>query len=266
MLQRQSSLPQVSARAGLQCALPHSAAIHPPWRNHLLGALPREEYERLIQNMDPIELPQGTTIHGAGDARRYLYFLTSGIVSQYYVTECGESVGLVVTGAEGAIGVSSFLGGSSMPSQAAVLTEAQAYRLNPSALKTDFARMGPLARSLLRYTHSLITQTGQVAMCNRYHSVQQQLCRWMLSCLDRSPSNELTATQELIASMLGVRRESVTDAAGKLHRAGAIESHRGRIRVLDRGLLEIIVCECYAVLRCEHDHFAPEGPKFSLNA
>ena len=189
----------------------------------------------------------------AGSRRLTATSLTAGIVSRFYVTENGASAGFAVTGSEGVIGVASFLGGESTPSQAVVLSAGYAYRLGADLLKNEFEHDGPLPHLLLRYTQALIAQTGQIAVCNRHHSLEQRLCRWILSCLDRLPSNELTMTQELIADMLGVRREGVTEAAGKLQKAGLIHYSRGRIAVLDRPQLEARVCECYAVVKREYD-------------
>jgi CRP-like cAMP-binding protein len=212
-----------------------------------------EDYERLLPDLEPVPLPLGWTVHRAGDREQYLYFLTAGIVSRFYVMENGASAHFAITGSEGVIGVTSFLGGESTPSQAVVLNAGYAYRLGAALLKNEFERDGPLARLLLRYTQALLCQTGQIAVCNRHHTLEQQLCRWLLSSLDRVPSNELTMTQELIAHMLGVRREGVTEAAGKLQQAGLIHYSRGHIAVLDRPRLEARVCECYAVVKREYD-------------
>jgi CRP-like cAMP-binding protein len=233
------------------------SAQHMPRQNHLLAALPLEDYERLLPDLEPVPLPLGWTVHGAGDQEKYLYFITAGIVSRFYVTENGASAGFAVTGNEGVIGVASFLGGESTLSRAVVLSAGDAYRLTVDLLKDDFEHDGPLARLLLRYTLALIAQTGQIAACNRHHSVEQQLCRWILSCLDRLPSNELAMTQELIADMLGVRRESVTEAAGRLQKAGMIRCSRGHIAVLDRHQLEARTCECYAVVKRESHRLLP---------
>jgi CRP-like cAMP-binding protein len=224
-----------------------------PTQNHLLAALPVEDYERLLPDLEPVPLPMGWTVHGAGDREEYLYFLTSGIVSRFCVAENGESAEFAVTGSEGVIGVASFLGGESTPNQALVLSAGYAYRLGADLVRSEFEHEGPLPHLLLHYTLALIAQTGQIAVCNRHHSLEQRLCRWILLCLDRLPSNELAMTQELIANMLGVRRESVTEAAGKLQKAGLIHYSRGHIKVLDRPQLEAHACECYAVVKCEYD-------------
>ena len=228
-------------------------AQHTPRQNQLLAALPPEDYARLLPALQPVPLPVGWTVHNAGDREKYLYFLTAGIVSRFYVMEDGASAHFALTGSEGVIGVASFLSGESTPSQAVVLSAGHAYRLGAHLLKNEFEHDGLLPQLLLRYIQALIAQTGQVAVCNRHHSLEQQLCRWILSSLDRLPSNELTMTQDLISDMLGVRRESVTDAAGKLQKAGLIRYSRGHIVVLDRPRLEAQVCECYAVVKREYD-------------
>jgi len=233
------------------------SAGHTPRQNHLLAALPLEDYERLLPDLELVPLPLGWTVHRAGDREKYLYFLTAGIVSRVYVMESGASAHLAVTGSEGVIGVASFLGGEGTPSQAMVLSGGYAYRLGPDVVKNEFQQGGPLHHLLLHYTQALIAQTGQIAVCNRHHSLEQQLCRWILLCLDRLPSNELAMTQELIANMLGVRREGVTEAAGKLQKAGLIHYSRGHIAVLDRPQLEAQVCECYAVVKREYDRLLP---------
>ena len=235
------------------------SAPHTPRQNQLLAALPLEDYARLLPELVPVPLPLGSNVHRAGDQEKYLYFLTAGIVVRFCVTQDGASAEIAITGSEGVIGVASFLGGESTPNQAVVLSPGYAYRLAADLLKNEFEHDGPLPHLLLRYTQALITQTGQIAVCNRHHSLEQQLCRWILSCLDRLPSNELNMTQELIASMLGVRREGVTEAAGKLKKAGLINFSRGHITVLDRPQLEAQVCECYAVVKREYDRLLPES-------
>jgi len=234
------------------------AARHTPRQNHLLAALPAADYERLLPDLQPVSLPLGWTVHRAGEREKYLYFLAAGIVSRFYVSESGESTEFAVTGSEGVIGVASFLGGETTPSQAVVLSAGHAYRLGADLLRNEFEHDGPLPRLLLRYIQALIAQTGQIAVCNRHHSLEQQLCRWILSSLDRLQSNELTVTQELMAEMLGVRRESVTEIAGKLQEAGLIRYSRGHIAVLDRPRLEARACECYAVVKREYDRLLPE--------
>ena len=217
------------------------------------------DYERLLPELEPVPLPLGWTVHGAGDRERHLYFLTAGLVSRFNVTLSGASAEFALTGSEGVIGVASFLGGESMPSQAVVLSAGYAYRLGADVLKHEFEHDGPLAHLLLRYTLALIAQSGQIAACNRHHSLEQQLCRWLLSSLDRVSSNELTMTQELIAEMLGVRREGVTEAAGKLQKAGLIRYSRGHIAVIDRPHLEAQACECYRVVKREYARLLPEN-------
>ena len=234
------------------------AAQRTPRQNRLLAALPVEDYERLLPDLQPVPLPLGWTVHRPGEREKYLYFLAAGIVSRLYVSENGASTEFAVTGSEGVIGVASFLGGETTPSQAVVLSAGHAYRLGADLLKNEFAHDRPLPRLLLRYIQALIAQMGQIAVCNRHHSLEQQLCRWILSSLDRLQLNELTVTQELIAEMLGVRRESVTETAGKLQQAGLIRYSRGRIAVLDRPRLEARACECYAVVKREYDRLLPE--------
>ena len=234
-------------------------ASHTPRQNHLLAALPPADYERLLPHLEPVPLPLGWTVHRAGDREMNLYFLTAGLVSRFYVTLSGASAGFALTGSEGVIGIASFLGGRTTPSEAVVLSAGYAYRLGADVLKCEFEHDSPLTHLLLRYTLALITQSGQIAACNRYHSLEQQLCRWLLSSLDRLSSNELIMTQELIADMLGVRREGVTQAAGNLQKAGLIHCSRGHIAVLDRPKLESQVCECYRVVKREHDRLLPEN-------
>lgn len=237
------------ASRGGKRALP---AQHTARQNHLLAALPLEDYERLLPDLQPVALPLGWTVHYSGDADKYLYFIATGIVSRFHVTEKGESAGFALTGREGVIGVASFLSGECTRSQAVVLGAGYAYRLGAELVKNEFKRASALRHLLLRYTQALIAQTGQIAVCNRHHSLEQQLCRWILSSLDRLPANELTMTHELIADMLGVRRGGVTDAAGELQQAGLIKYSRGRIAVLDRSRLEARACECYGVIKREY--------------
>jgi len=229
-----------------------------PSQNHILAALPAEEYERLLPDLESVALPVGSTVYGADERERHLYFLTAGLVARFYVTASGASAEFAVTGREGVIGVAALLGGGSTPSRAVVLNAGHAYRLPSTLLKEEIRHDSALLRLLLRYVHALIAQTGQNAVCNRHHSLEQQLCRWILSCLDRLGSNELVMTHELIAHMLGVRREGVTEAAGRLQHAGLIHCGRGRIAVLDRPGLEARTCECYAVVKRECDRMLPE--------
>ena len=228
-----------------------------PQQNHLLAALSPEAQGRLFPHLKPISLPLGKVLYESGDALRHVYFPTDSIVSLLYVMENGASAEISVVGNEGLIGVALFMGGESTPSRAIVQSAGSAYRLLGQRLKDEFNRHGDLLQLMLRYTQSLITQMAQTAVCNRHHSIDQQLCRWLLLSLDRLPSNRLVMTQELIANMLGVRREGVTDAAGKLQRVGAIEYSRGQITVLDRPKLEVLCCECYAVVKKETDRLLP---------
>ena len=224
-----------------------------PRQNRLLEALPRWDYERLLPDLEPVVLPSGWIVHGAGDREDYLHFITAGIVSRVRVTDDGAAAEFAVTGSEGVIGVASFLSGESTLNQAIALSTVCSYRLPADLLKTEFERVGPLSHVLLRYTQALIAQTAQIAVCSRHHSLEKRLVRWILSCLDRLPSNELTATQKRIAELLGVRRVGVTAALGKLHMAGLIRCGRGRIAVLDRFRLEAQACECYVVVKREYD-------------
>jgi CRP-like cAMP-binding protein len=258
MLGRYSSRACPEARFGLSDRKGDASAPHTPRQNHLLAALPPEDYECLLPDLVSVPLPLGWTVHRAGDRERYLYFLTAGIVCRFYATEQGASTEFGVTGNEGVIGVASFLGGESTPTQAVVLSAGHSYRLRADLLKSEFERDSPLSHLLLRYTQALIAQTGQIAACNRHHSLKQQLCRWILSCVDRLPSNELTMTQEQIANLLGVRREGVTVAVGTLQEAGVIHCRRGHLAVTDRPRLEAQVCECYAIVRRAYEHMLPE--------
>ncbi len=229
-----------------------------PQQNHLLAALPPDEYERLAPDMELVELPLGDVLYESGIQMRWVYFPTTSIVSLLYVLEDGESAEIAVVGREGIVGVSLFMGGESTSSRAVVQSAGYAYRLKGPLLKQEFYRAGPMQRLLLRYTQSLLTQMAQTAVCNRHHTVDQQLCRWLLLSMDRLSGNELVMTQELIANMLGVRREGVTEAAGKLQKAGLIEYRRGRITVLDRAGIEALSCECYQVVKTECDRLLPD--------
>ena len=230
---------------------------HSPKQNHLLAALPAEDYARLLPNLELIAMPLGWAVYESGGHMAYLYFPTTSIVSLLYVMESGASAEIAITGNEGLVGISLFMGGESTPSRAVVQSEGNGYRLKASILKKEFALGGHLQHLALRYTQALITQMAQTAVCNRHHAVDQQLCRWLLLSLDRLPSNELRMTQELIANMLGVRREGVTEAAGKLQAAGLIHYSRGKITVLDRPKLEQRACECYGVVKREFDRLLP---------
>jgi CRP-like cAMP-binding protein len=225
--------------------------------NHLLAALPDEVQQRLFLHLEPIDLALGDVLYESGGAMRNVYFPTDAIVSLLYVMENGASAEISIVGNEGLIGVAVFMGGESTPSRAIVQSAGQAFCLAGQRLKDEFARHGEMLQLMLRYTQALITQMAQTAVCNRHHSIDQQLCRWLLLSLDRLPGNQLVMTQELIANMLGVRREGVTDAAGKLQRLGVIEYSRGHITVLDRPKLERLSCECYAVVKKETDRLLP---------
>jgi CRP-like cAMP-binding protein len=227
--------------------------LHTPSQNRILAALPPHEYARLLPNLEPVSLAMGQTLHGAGSCEKHLYFLTTSIVSRVYIMENGEAAEFAITGNEGAIGIAAILGGESTPNQSMVLSAGHAYRLRTDLLKSEFAHGGALLPLLLRYTHALIAQTGQIAACNRHHSIEQRLSRWLLSCVDRAPSNDLTMTQDLLANTLGVRREGVTEAAQKLQKAGAIHYRRGHVTVLDRAGLQARACECYSVIKSGYD-------------
>jgi len=226
-------------------------AVHSPNQNHLLAALPAADFERLVAHLELVPLPLGEILYEPGARMRHVYFPTTSIVSLHYVMESGASAETAGVGNEGIVGVSLFMGGDSTPSSAVVQTAGHAYRLESRLLKDEFGRGGPLQSLLLRYTQALITQMTQTAACNRHHSIEQQLCRWLLLTLDRVSSRELTMTQELVASMLGVRRGGITEAAGNLQRAGVIKLRRGHISVVNRSGLEIRACECYAVVKKE---------------
>jgi CRP-like cAMP-binding protein len=234
----------------------HTLQTHPR-RNRLLAALPEDEYEELVPALEPIVLTPGMALYESGDAQPYLYFPDSGMVSLLYLLEDGGSMELAVAGSEGVVGVSLFMGGDTTPSRAVVQIRGHAWRMRPAPMKRSIARGGALQPLLLRFTQALITQMTQVAVCNRHHSVDQQVCRWLLFALDRAGSSEIRMTQERIAHLLGVRREGVTEAAGRLQTAGVIEYSRGRIRVLDRAQLESLVCECYSVVKSEYDRLLP---------
>jgi CRP-like cAMP-binding protein len=224
---------------------------HSPSQNHLLSALPTAEFERLAPHLELVPLPLGEILFEPGGQLQHAYFPTTAIVSLHYVMASGASSESAGVGNEGVVGISLFMGGNTTPSSAVVKTAGHAYRLDRRLLLQEFNRAGLMQRLLLRYTQALITQMTQTAVCNRHHSVEQQLSRWLLSTLDRIPSGELVMTQELVASMLGVRREGVTEAAGALQQAGYIRYRRGHIAVLDRSGLETRSCECYAVVRKE---------------
>jgi CRP-like cAMP-binding protein len=225
--------------------------------NHLLAALPDAQLAHWLPQLELIDMPLGKVLYESGGKMMHVYFPTTSIVSLLYVMENGASAEIAVVGNEGIVGVSLFMGGGSTPSRAVVQSAGHGLRLKTIAMMQEFERSGPVLHLLLRYTQALITQMAQTAACNRHHSVDQQLCRWLLLSLDRLQSNQLVMTQELIANMLGVRREGVTEAAGNLHRAGLIDYRRGRITVLDRPALEQRSCECYAVVKKEYDRLLP---------
>jgi CRP-like cAMP-binding protein len=228
-----------------------------PQQNHILDALPQPERERLFPYLKLVPLPLGEALYESGDMLRHIYFPTDAIVSLLYVLKDGASAEIAVVGNDGAIGVALFMGGETTTNRAVVQSAGFAYQMTGVRLKEEFGRHGQLLHILLRYTQALITQMAQTAVCNRHHSVDQQLCRWLLLSLDRLSSDKLTMTQELIANMLGVRREGVTEAAGKLQKLGVIRYRRGEITVLDRPRLEQLCCECYGVVRTESDRLLP---------
>jgi CRP-like cAMP-binding protein len=228
-----------------------------PLQNHILAALSPPDRERLFPHLKLVALPLGTVLYESGDTLRHIYFPTDSIVSLLYVLANGASAEISIVGNEGAIGVALFMGGETTTNRAIVQSGGSAYRLTGRRLKQEFERHGDLLHILLRYTQALLTQMAQTAVCNRHHSVDQQLCRWLLLSLDRLASDKLIMTQELIANMLGVRREGVTEAAGKLQHLGVIRYSRGHITVLDRPRLEQLSCECYAVVKKESDRLLP---------
>jgi CRP-like cAMP-binding protein len=228
-----------------------------PKQNHLLGAIPEAEWKRSAPNLTPVVLKLGDVLYESGTDQPYVYFPTDSIVSLLYVMADGSSAEIAIVGNEGLVGIALFMGGGTTPSRAVVQSAGHGFRMKGKFVRDEFIRAGPVHELFLRYTQALVTQMGQTAVCNRHHSVDQQLCRWLLMSLDRLPSNEVAMTQELIANMLGVRREGVTEVAGKLQRTGVIEYSRGRIRVLDRTHLERMACECYEVVRKEFVRLLP---------
>lgn len=251
----------VTITTASQMSTPHS-----PTQNHLLAALPAAEFDHLSPHLELVHMPLGEALYESGGRLQHVYFPTTSIVSLLYVLEDGASAEIAVVGNEGIIGISLFMGGETTPSRAVVQSEGYGYRLKAQLLKQEFnraggRRTGTLQLLLLRYTQALITQMTQTAVCNRHHTVEQQLCRWLLLSLDRLSTNSLTMTQGLIANMLGVRREGVTEAAGNLQRAGLIRYKRGHIEVLDRPGLEQTVCECYAVVKKEFDRLLSDIPR-----
>ena len=239
---------------------PSPSTLADPRANALLGALPAAEWQRWQPQMEPVALPLGRVLYESGASLSHVYFPTTAIVSLLYVMEDGASAEIAVVGKEGLVGVSLFMGGDTTPSRAVVQSAGQGFRLRAAVLKEEFGRSATVMRLLLRYTQALITQMAQTAVCNRHHTLDQQLCRWLLLSLDRLNSNELVMTQELIANMLGVRREGVTEAALRLQHDGLIRYSRGRINVLDRPGLQARSCECYAVVKKEYDRLLPLDP------
>jgi CRP-like cAMP-binding protein len=233
------------------------AAVSDPRQNRLLAALPEAEWARWEPHLEPVDMPLGKVLYESGSRLGHVYFPTTSIVSLLYVMEDGASAEIAVVGNEGIVGISLFMGGESTPSRALVQSAGKGYRLKADLMLHEFNRAGPVLHLLLRYTQALITQMSQTAVCNRHHSLDKQLCRWLLLSLDRLHSKELVMTQELIANMLGVRREGVTEAAGNLQAHGLIRYQRGHITVLDRAGLELRTCECYAVVKKEYDRLLP---------
>lgn len=228
-----------------------------PRQNHLLDALLKSEYDRLFPDLEYVKLSLGDVLYESGELLKYVYFPVDCIISMLYVLESGASAEIAVIGNEGILGISLFMGGQTTTGRAVVQSDGYGYRLKAQLLKNEFDRAGPVMRLLLRYTQALIAQMTQTAVCNRHHTIDQQLCRWLLLSLDRLNSNEIVMTQELIANMLGVRREGVAEAAGNLQRAGLIEYQRGHIKVLDRSGVEHRVCECYEVVKTEFERLIP---------
>lgn len=233
------------------------AVMTDPRQNQLLAVLPDAEWARWQPMLEAVDMPLGKVLYESGSTLSHVYFPTTSIVSLLYVMEDGASAEIAVVGREGIVGISLFMGGESTPSRAVVQSAGQGFRLNARRMLQEFNRAGPVLHLLLRYTQALITQMSQTAVCNRHHSLDQQLCRWLLLSLDRLNSDDLVMTQELIANMLGVRREGVTEAAGHLQDAGLIRYRRGHITVLDRAGLEARSCECYAVVKNEYDRLLP---------
>jgi CRP-like cAMP-binding protein len=234
-----------------------AVVLSDPRSNHLLAAIPEAEWHRWQPMLEAVDMPLGKVLYESGGKMGHVYFPTTSIVSLLYVMESGASAEIAVVGNEGLVGISLFMGGGSTPSCAIVQSAGVGYRLKAHTVLDEFNRAGPVMHLLLRYTQALITQMAQTAACNRHHSLDQQLCRWLLLSLDRLKGNELIMTQELIANMLGVRREGVTEGALKLQKAGLIQYVRGRITVLDRPGLEKRTCECYAVVKKEYDRLLP---------
>jgi CRP-like cAMP-binding protein len=233
--------------------MPTNADKSDPTKNHLLAALPQEEYERILPHLGRVSFKLGEVVYESGGQMDYIYFPTTTIISLLYVMENGSSAEMGMAGNEGLVGVALFMGGNTMPNRAVIQRAGGVVRMTAKVLRDEFARGGAFQRLLLRYTQALLTQMSQTAVCNRLHTIEQQLCRWLLLSHDRMEADELVVTQEMIANMLGVRREGVTAAAGRLQEQGLISYVRGRIRILDRPGLEATVCECYKVVKDEYD-------------
>ena len=258
---RRAHVKKASPSASRPLGISTTAARPSPRQNHLLNALPANDYHRIAEHLELVQLKLGDVLYEPDVPLRFVYFPTTAIVSLLYVMEDGASAEIAIVGNEGILGIALFMGGETTPSRAVVQSAGYGYRLKSQLLKDEFGRFGPFLRQLLRYTQALITQMAQTAVCNRHHSVDQQLCRWLLLSLDRLSSSELSMTQELIANMLGVRREGVTEAAGKLQLAGLIQYRRGKITVLNRRRLEARSCECYQVVKTEFDRLLPYGAR-----
>ncbi len=235
----------------------HLPGQQSPRQNQLLAALPAADYERLLPHLEHVEMKLGWALYESGQQQQYVYFPTTSIVSLFYVMQDTFSAEIAIVGYEGVVSIALFMGGETTPTRAVVQNAGHGYRLSASVLKTEFDKGGDLQHLLLHYAQALITQISQIAVCNRHHSVEQQLCCWLLLSMDRLPSNELTMTQELIANMLGVRPESLTEATGKLQAAGLIRYSHGKLTVLDRPKLEARACECYRVMKREYDRLLP---------
>jgi CRP-like cAMP-binding protein len=234
-----------------------NALLPGPRQNQLLATLSEVELKRLLPRLEEVEMPLGHVVYESGRTLSHIYFPSTCIVSLMYVLESGASAEIAVVGNEGVVGVSLFMGGETTPNRAVVQSAGAAFRLPAALIQEEFRRGGTMQHLMLRYTQSLLTQMAQTGVCNRHHSLDQQLCRWLLLSIDRLPADEITTTQELISSMLGVRREGVTEAAGKLQKAGIISYRRGHIKVLDRPALEKLSCECYEVVRRETERLLP---------
>jgi CRP-like cAMP-binding protein len=256
VLSARAAAPAVCTDPGRSGAL--MATSSDPLQNRLLAALPPEEWARWRPALEPVDMPLGAVLYESGMTMSHVYFPTTSIVSLLYVLKDGASAEIAVVGHEGIVGISLFMGGETTPSRSVVQSAGQGFRMRGHLLKEEFSRSGPVLHLLLRYTQALITQMAQTAVCNRHHSLDQQLCRWLLLSLDRLHTPELVMTQELIANMLGVRREGVTEAAANLQRAGLIKYRRGHITVVDRKGLEQRTCECYSVVQKEYQRLLPE--------